>query len=193
MKPAAAMLVAWLALSPLLLFLGYSSASSGIPYFGVLRGWENEEGINESGFDIAVDEQNIYIVGYYFEGIAGYGPTLLIVPRDHTSPAICQRALVFRPSPDRWYATSVDINSTHVAVAGWYVVDTRADQFITFFIAVYTKDCQFTGIVEIGGFRASGVFPWAVVKFDSDGDIYLLVSPTNRPEVHLGALFSCTV
>jgi hypothetical protein len=65
MKPAAAMLVAWLALSPLLLFLGYSSASSGIPYFGVLRGWENGEGINESGFDIAVDEQNIYIVGQY--------------------------------------------------------------------------------------------------------------------------------
>jgi hypothetical protein len=96
MKPAAAILIAWLALSPLLLFLGYSSASSGIPYFGVLRGWENEEGINESGFDIAVDEQNIYIVGMYFEGKAGYGPTLLIVPRDHTSPAICQRALVFR-------------------------------------------------------------------------------------------------
>jgi hypothetical protein len=124
MKPAAAILVAWLALSPLLLFLGYSSASSGIPYFGVLRGWENEEGINESGFDIAVDEQNIYIVGMYFEGMALYGPTLLIVPRDHTSPVICQRALVFDVSPDRWSATSLDINSTHVAVAGWYAVDT---------------------------------------------------------------------
>jgi plastocyanin len=183
MKPAAAMLVAWLALSPLLLFLGYSSASSGIPYFGVLRGWENKEGINESGFDIAVDEQNIYIVGYYFEGKDGYGPTLLIVPhdRDHTS-VICQRALVFRPSPDRWYATSVDINSTHVAVAGWYGVDTGDDLFHIFFIAVYTTDCQFTGIVEIGGFRSSGVFPLAVVKFDSDGDIYLLVRPPNSPE-----------
>jgi hypothetical protein len=180
MKPAAAMLVAWLALSPLLLFLGYSSASSGIPYFGVLRGWENEEGKDESGADIAVDEQNIYIVGYYFEGIAGYGPTLLIVSRDHTS-VVCQRALVFDVSPDRWGATSVDINSTHVAVAGWYGVDTKAGQFITFFIAVYTKGCQFTGIVEIGGFESSGVFPWAVVKFDSDGDIYLLVSPTDRP------------
>jgi plastocyanin len=180
MKPAAAILVAWLALSPLLLFLGYSSASSGIPYFGVLRGWENEEGINESGFDIAVDEQNIYIVGMYFEGMALYGPTLLIVPRDHTSPVICQQALVFDVRPDRWSATSLDINSTHVAVAGWYV--TIADQFITFFIAVYTKDCQFTRIVEIGGFRASDFFPWPVVKFDSDGDIYLLVSPTNRPE-----------
>jgi plastocyanin len=181
MKPAAAILVAWLALSPLLLFLGYSSASSGIPYFGVLRGWENREGINESGFDIAVDEQNIYIVGQYFEGTAGYGPTLLIVPRDHTSP-ICQRALVFDVSPDRWSATSLDINSTHVAVAGWYAVDTGDDLFNIFFIAVYTKGCQFTGIVEIGGFESSGVFPWAVVKFDSDGDIYLLVSPTNRPE-----------
>jgi hypothetical protein len=182
MKPAAAMLVAWLALSPLLLFLGYSSASSGIPYFGVLRGWENGEGINESGADIAVDEQNIYIVGYYFEGLAQYGPTLLIVPRDHTSPVICQRALVFDVSPDRWSATSLDINSTHVAVAGWYAVETKAGQFITFFIAVYTKLCQFTGIVEIGGFRASYFFPLAVVKFDSDGDIYLLVSPTNSPE-----------
>jgi plastocyanin len=185
MKPAAAMLVAWLALSPLLLFLGYSSASSGFPYLGVLRGWENKEGINESGFDIAVDEQNIYIVGYYFEGKAGYGPTLLIVLRDHTSPVICQRALVFDVSPDRldrWVATSLDINSTHVAVAGWYAVDTKAGQFITFFIAVYTTDCQFTGIVEIGRFRPSGVSPWAVVKFDSDGDIYLLVSPTNSPE-----------
>ena len=181
MKPAAAMLVAWLALSPLLLFLGYSSASSGIPYFGVLRGWENKEGINESGLDIAVDEQNIYIAGQYFEGKARYGPTLLIVPRDHTS-VICQRALVFDVSPDRWGATSLDINSTHVAVAGWYAVDTKAGQFITFFIAVYTKLCQFTGIVEIGGFQSSGVSPWAVVKFDSDGDIYLLVSPTNRPD-----------
>jgi plastocyanin len=181
MKPAAAMLVAWLALSPLLLFLGYSSASSGIPYFGVLRGWENKEGINESGFDIAVDEQNIYIVGMYFEGIAGYGPTLLIVSRDHTS-VICQRALVFDVRPDRWSAISLDINSTHVAVAGWYVVETKAGPFITFFIAVYTTDCQFTGIVEIGGFRASDFFPWPVVKFDSDGDIYLLVSPTERSE-----------
>jgi plastocyanin len=195
MKPAAAILVAWLALSPLLLFLGYSSASSGIPYFGVLRGWENGDGINESGFDIAVDEQNIYIVGYYFEGKAGYGPTLLIVPRDHTSPVICQRALVFRPFPytlDRWYATSVDINSTHVAVAGWYAVDpvdTGDDRFIIFFIAVYTKDCQFTGIVEIGGFLSSGVFPLAVVKFDSDGDIYLLVRPTNDPSPFRGTIF----
>jgi plastocyanin len=120
----------------------------------------------------------------YFEGRAGYGPTLLIVPRDHTSPVICQRALLFDVSPytlDRWVATSLDINSTHVAVAGWYVVDMRAGGFITFFIAVYTKGCQFTGIVEIGGFESSGVFPWAVVKFDSDGDIYLLVSPTDRP------------
>ena len=182
MKPAAAMLVAWLALSPLLLFLGYSSASSGIPYFGVLRGWENEEGINESGFDIAVDEQNIYIVGMYFEGMALYGPTLLIVPRDHTSHVICQRALVFDVRPDRWSAISLDINSTHVAVAGWYAFDPKAGGFITFFIAVYTKGCQFTRIVEIGRFEPSGVFPWAVVKFDSDGDIYLLVSPTNRPE-----------
>jgi plastocyanin len=181
MKPAAAMLVAWLALSPLLLFLGYSSASSGIPYFGVLRGWENEEGGNEFGFDIAVDEQNIYIVGQYFEGVAGYGLTLLIVPRDHTSPVVCQRALVFDVYSVRWSATSVDINSTHVAVAGWYAFDPIADGF-TFFIAVYTKGCQFTGIVEIGGFRPSGVFPWAVVKFDSDGDIYLLVSLTDRPE-----------
>jgi plastocyanin len=69
-----------------------------------------------------------------------------------------------------------------VAVAGWYAVDTRAGQFITFFIAVYTKGCQFTGIVEIGGFESSGVSPLAVVKFDSDGDIYLLVSPTNLPD-----------
>lgn len=194
MKPAAAMLVAWLALSPLLLFLGYSSASSGIPYFGVLRGWENKEGINENGFDIAVDEQNIYIVGYYFEGKARYGPTLLIVPRDHTSPVICQRALVFDVSPDRldrWVATSLDINSTHVAVAGWYAVDTRAGQFITFFIAVYTKGCQFTGIVEIGRFLSSGVFPLAVVKFDSDGDIYLLVRPTNDPSPFRGTIFLC--
>jgi plastocyanin len=53
---------------------------------------------------------------------------------------------------------------------------------IYYFIAVYTKGCQFTGIVENGGFRSSGVFPLAVVKFDSDGDIYLLVRPPNSPE-----------
>jgi plastocyanin len=146
-------------------------------YFGVLRGWENEEGGNEFGFDIAVDEQNIYIVGYYVEGILRYGPTLLIVPRDHTSPVICQRALVFDVPTVRWGATSVDINSTHVAVAGHYRV---GPSVTTFFIAVYTKGCQFTGIVEIGGFEAPD-FPRAVVKFDSDGDIYLLVSPATRP------------
>jgi outer membrane protein assembly factor BamB len=70
-----------------------------------------------------------------------------------------------------------------VAVAGWYGVDTGDDLFNIFFIAVYTtEDCQFTGIVEIGGFQSSGVFPLAVVKFDSDGDIYLLVRPPNSPE-----------
>ncbi len=183
LRLAAALLVVWLALSPLVLFLGYSGASTGIPYLGVLRGWENNEGINESAWDIAVDENNIYIAGMYFEGTSGFGPTLLIVPRDHTSPVVCQRALVFNVAPnivDRWSATSLDINSTHVALAGWYAVEPTG--YIIFFVAVYRKNCEFSGIVEIGGFRAGGAFPAAVVEFDDDGDIYLLVSPTDRPE-----------
>jgi hypothetical protein len=58
MKPAAAMLVAWLALSPLLLSL--QPAHSDVPYFGILRGWENSElevALDQIvGYDIAADE-----------------------------------------------------------------------------------------------------------------------------------------
>jgi hypothetical protein len=51
----------------------------------MLRGWENEEGINEIlGYDIAADEQRDIHRGQCTLKAWLYGPTLLIVPRDHT-------------------------------------------------------------------------------------------------------------
>jgi hypothetical protein len=175
------LIAAWLALASFATLMGYSSASSGVPYLGVLRGWENEERVNEMALDIAVDEENIYIAGMYFEGLARYGPTLLIVSRDHGS-VVCQRALVFDVGGlDRWTSLSLDINRTHVAVAGYYGINTEDAPYSVFFVAVYRKNCEFTGIVEIGRFRPGGFLPRAVVKFDDDGDIYLLVSHTVYP------------
>ncbi len=112
-----------LALASLTLITSDSNASAGLPYHGVLRGWENEEGINERAYDIAVDDQYIYIAGEYFNGEYRYGPSLLIVSRDHTT-LLCQRALIFNVAElDRWGALSLDINQTHVAVAGYYGLD----------------------------------------------------------------------
>ena len=47
MKPEALLIVVFLALSPLLLLLQH--AHSDVPYFGILRGWEN---INVKGLDL---------------------------------------------------------------------------------------------------------------------------------------------
>jgi hypothetical protein len=100
MKPAAAMLVAWLALSPLLLSL--QPAHSDVPYFGILRGWENSELEKVAleqivGYDIAADESGIYIAGEYFIG-PGYGPMVLFLNPDHTFR--CQKILRFEVRGD---------------------------------------------------------------------------------------------
>jgi hypothetical protein len=92
------MLVAWLALSPLLLSL--QPAHSDVPYFGILRGWENRELGGEDleqivGYDIAADGSGIYIAGEYFgRRLPGFGPMVLFLNPDHTFR--CQNILQFR-------------------------------------------------------------------------------------------------
>jgi hypothetical protein len=119
MKPAAAMLVAWLALSPLLLSL--QPAHSDVPYFGILRGWENSDVNQIIGYDIAADESGIYIAGEFFKDV-GYGPTVLFLKPDHTFR--CQKVLQFNVDASggvpRSGAFSIALNSTHVIVAGVY-------------------------------------------------------------------------
>jgi hypothetical protein len=93
MKPEALLIVVFLALSPLLLSLQH--AHSDVPYFGILRGWENssDEGIDVNqilGYDIAADEGGIYIAGEYFIG-PGFGPMVLFLNPDHTFR--CQKIL----------------------------------------------------------------------------------------------------
>jgi hypothetical protein len=120
------MLVAWLALSPLLLSL--QPAVSDVPYFGILRGWENRELVGEAleqivGYDIAADSSGIYIAGEYFGSrLPGFGPMVLFLNPDHTFR--CQNILRFRVDASggvpRSGAYSIALNSTHVIVAGVY-------------------------------------------------------------------------
>jgi len=81
LRPAVLLIAAWLTLSPLLLSL--NPARSDVPYFGILRGWENRDVNQIVGYDIAADESGIYIAGEFFKA-PGYGPTVLfhrIVPK----------------------------------------------------------------------------------------------------------------
>jgi hypothetical protein len=156
MKPAAAMLVAWLALSPLLLSL--QPAHSDVPYFGILRGWENSELGKEAldqivGYDIAADDSGIYIAGEYFvRGLPGFGPMVLFLNPDHTFR--CQKVLQFRVDDSRGVprsgAYSIALTDDSVIVAGVYG-DWGGDLHVArLFIAVFNKeDCRLTGIKEL--------------------------------------------
>jgi hypothetical protein len=149
MKPAAAILVAWLALSPLLLSL--QPAHSDVPYFGILRGWENSDVNQIIGYDIAADESGIYIAGEFFKDV-GYGPTVLFLNPDHTFR--CQKALQFNVDASRGVprsgAFSIALNSTHVIVAGVYGEWPGRWDVARLFIAVFNKeDCRLTGIKEL--------------------------------------------
>jgi plastocyanin len=156
MKPAAAMLVAWLALSPLLLSL--QPAHSDVPYFGILRGWENSELGGEAleqivGYDIAADDSGIYIAGEYFGSrLPGFGPMVLFLNPDHTFR--CQKVLQFGVDASggvpRSGAFSIALNSTHVIVAGVYGERPGGRDVARLFIAVFNKgDCRRTGIKEL--------------------------------------------
>jgi plastocyanin len=150
------MLVAWLALTPLLLSL--QPAHSDVPYFGILRGWENSElekvALDQIvGYDIAADESGIYIAGEYFvRGLPGFGPMVLFLNPDHTFR--CQNVLQFKVDASggvpRSGAFSIALNSTHVIVAGVYGERPGGRNVARLFIAVFKKgDCRLTGIKEL--------------------------------------------
>jgi hypothetical protein len=151
MKPAAAMLVAWLALSPLLLSL--QPAHSDVPYFGILRGWENSDVNQIIGYDIAADGSGIYIAGEYFvRGLPNFGPMVLFLNPDHTFR--CQKVLQFNVDASgdvpRSGAFSIALNSTHVIVAGVYGERPGERNVARLFIAVFNKgDCRLTGIKDL--------------------------------------------
>jgi plastocyanin len=148
MKPAAAILVTWLALSPLLLSL--QPAHSDVPYFGILRGWEH--GANQIiGYDIAADESGIYIAGEFFKDV-GYGPTVLFLNPDHTFR--CQYVLRFGVDDSRGVprsgAYSIALTDDSVIVAGVYGDWGGFLHVARLFIAVFNKgDCRLTGIKEL--------------------------------------------
>jgi hypothetical protein len=153
MKPGALLIVVFLALSPLLLLLQH--AHSDVPYFGILRGWENEDVIQIVGYDIAADESGIYIAGEFFKG-PGYGPTVLFLNPDHTFR--CQKVLKFnvdaRSGVPRSGAYSIALTDNSVIVAGVYgeddIVWDEHSGVARLFIAVFNKgDCELKGIKEL--------------------------------------------
>jgi hypothetical protein len=143
------LIAAWLTLSPLLLSL--NPARSDVPYFGILRGWENLDVNQIVGYDIAADESGIYIAGEFFKA-PGYGPTVLFLNLDHTFR--CQKVLQFRVDTSRGIprsgAYSIALNRTHVIVAGVYGEWPAWWDVARLFIAVFNKeDCRLTGIKEL--------------------------------------------
>jgi hypothetical protein len=149
LRPAVLLIAAWLTLSPLLLSL--NPARSDVPYFGILRGWENLDVNQIVGYDIAADESGIYIAGEFFKA-PGYGPTVLFLNLDHTFR--CQKVLQFRVDTSRGIprsgAYSIALNRTHVIVAGVYGEWPAWWDVARLFIAVFNKeDCRLTGIKEL--------------------------------------------
>jgi hypothetical protein len=155
-RPVVVALLIWWSLSPLLLSL--QPAHSDIPYFGILRGWENRELVGEAlnqieGYDIAADSSGIYIAGEYFGSrLPGFGPMVLFLNPDHTFR--CQNILQFqvdaRSGKPRSGAFSIALNRTHVIVAGVYGEWGGSGHVARLFIAVFNKgDCRLTGIREL--------------------------------------------
>jgi hypothetical protein len=149
MKPEALLIVVFLALSPLLLLLQH--AHSDVPYFGILRGWENGSVNQIIGYDIAVDDSGIYIAGEFFKDV-GYGPTVLFLNPDHTFR--CQKVLQFnvdaRSGVPRSGAYSIALTDNSVIVAGVYGEWPGLWHVARLFVAVFNKeDCRLTGIKEL--------------------------------------------
>jgi hypothetical protein len=149
MKPEALLIVVFLALSPLLLLLQH--AHSDVPYFGILRGWENEDVNQIIGYDIAADDSGIYIAGEFFKDV-GYGPTVLFLNPDHTFR--CQKVLQFKVGAShgvpRSGAHSIALTDNSVIVAGVYGDWGERWHVARLFIAVFNKeDCGLTGIKEL--------------------------------------------
>jgi hypothetical protein len=142
-------LLIWWSLSPLLLSL--QPAHSDVPYFGILRGWENG-GVNQQiGYDIAADESGIYIAGEFFKA-PGYGPTVLFLNPDHTFR--CQYVMQFRVDDSRGVprsgAYSIALMDDSVIVAGVYGDWGGFLHVARLFIAVFNKeDCRLMGIKEL--------------------------------------------
>jgi hypothetical protein len=149
MKPEALLIVVSLALSPLLLLLQH--AHSDVPYFGILRGWENGS-VNEIiGYDVAADDSGIYIAGEFFKA-PGYGPTVLFLNPDHTFR--CQYVLQFNVDSSRGVprsgAYSIALTDDSLIVAGVYGDWGGFWNVARLFIAVFNKeDCRLTGIKEL--------------------------------------------
>jgi hypothetical protein len=148
-KPEALLIVVFLALSPLLLLLQH--ARSDVPYFGILRGWENEDVNQIIGYDIAADDSGIYIAGEFFKDV-GYGPTVLFLNPDHTFR--CQKVLKFnvdaRSGVPRSGAYSIALTDNSVIVAGVYGEWPDRWHVARLFIAVFNKgDCKLKGIKEL--------------------------------------------
>jgi len=136
-------------LSPLLLLLQH--AHSDVPYFGILRGWENGSVNQIIGYDIAADDSGIYIAGEFFKDV-GYGPTVLFLNPDHTFR--CQKVLQFnvdaRSGVPRSGAYSIALTDNSVIVAGVYGEWPGGWNVARLFIAVFNKeDCSLTGIKEL--------------------------------------------
>jgi hypothetical protein len=147
-KPEALLIVVFLASSPLLLLLQH--AHSDVPYFGILRGWENGDVNQIIGYDIAADDSGIYIAGEFFKDV-GYGPTVLFLNPDHTFR--CQKVLQFnvdaRYGVPRSGAYSVALTENSVIVAGVYG-EWPGWHVARLFIAAFNKeDCKLTGIREL--------------------------------------------
>jgi len=148
-RPVVVALLIWWSLSPLLLSL--QPAHSDVPYFGILRGWENGDVNQQIGYDIAADESGIYIAGEFFKG-PGYGPTVLFLNPDHTFryQKVLQFDVVVSRGVPRSGAFSIALNSTHVIVAGVYGEWPGRWDVARLFIAVFNKeDCRLTGIKEL--------------------------------------------
>lgn len=151
LKSATLFLAAWLGTAPILLFI--FSAPADVPYYGVLRGWENGDVNSIAGYDIAVDDSGIYIAGEFFKA-PGYGPTILFLNPDHSFR--CQRLLDIRRVDNRWVPRvpaagySIALNETHVIVAGVYTESPARWLIARLFIAVFDKNypCDLISVRE---------------------------------------------
>ncbi len=127
-----------------LLWLMPWQSSQADPVYGLLRTFG--AGPFTSAYDIEVDEDGIYLAGYTTYNI--FRPpqsSLTILNPDHTHR--CSNYVEFPVDSSSAFglAASVELNQTHVFVAGYYWTSRLGD--IAVYVAAFSKaDCMLTGI-----------------------------------------------
>jgi len=132
-----------LALIVLTIFAPFLQAG---PAYGLLRtfGSAARDNFMERAYDIEVDDYGIYIIGSTYSRWGQPQPSLTILEPDHSHRCSTFLEFVVDPNLVQGFSFSVEVNQTHVFVAGVHWINRYAA--VAVHVATFSKtDCNLTG------------------------------------------------